>query len=96
VRRWTVIGALAGLIIALAFALSMPTKYVSRTYLPAPHGQRVPVYGALAPYAPRGLSVVTVQKSPRTVRDGLLGLIAGALLSGALATVGRPRPRHGG
>ncbi len=93
-RRWTAIGALAGLIIALAFSLSMPTKYVSTAYLPAPHGQRLAVYGALAPYAPRSVSVVTVQKSPRTVRDALLGLIAGALVGGALVTVGRTEARR--
>jgi hypothetical protein len=93
-KRWTAIGALVGLIVALAFSLSMPTKYVSGSYLPAPHGRRVPVYGALAPYAPRALSVVTVQKSPRTVRDALLGLIAGGLVAGALVTVGRMPSRR--
>jgi hypothetical protein len=93
-KRWTAIGALVGLIIALAFSLSMPTKYVRSSYLPPPHGKRVPVYGALAPYAPRALSVVTVQKSPRAVRDALLGLIAGGLVAGALATVGRTQPRR--
>lgn len=89
-KRWIALGALLGLLVALGFALAMPTKHVRTTYIPAPHGKRVAVYGALAPYSPRALSVATVQTSPRVVRDALLGLIAGALVSGALLSVRRP------
>jgi hypothetical protein len=51
----------------------------------------VAVYGVLAPYAPHALSQATVQGSPRTLRDALLGLLAGGLAAGALVTVIRPR-----
>jgi ABC-type nitrate/sulfonate/bicarbonate transport system permease component len=95
VRRWIALGALLGLVLALGFALAMPTKHTRSAFLPAPNGRPVAVYGALAPYAPRHLSVATVQESPRTVRDALLGLIAGALVSVALLTVGRQRASHG-
>ena len=91
-RRWTAVGALAGMIVALAFALAMPTRQVAGAYIPAPHGQRVNVYGALQPYAPRALSATTFQSSPRTVRDALLGLIAGGLLAAAVVTVTRRQP----
>ncbi|HEX3801744.1 MAG TPA: hypothetical protein VHV75_02790 [Solirubrobacteraceae bacterium] len=94
-KRWIALGALLGLVIALGLALAMPTEYVSSDYIPAPRGQRVAVYGALAPYAPRALSRATVQKSPRTGRDALLGLIAGALVAGVLVTVGRPLSGRG-
>ena len=89
-RRWIALGALAGLMIALAFALAMPTRQIRTVEIPAKRGQHVAVYGALQPYAPRTLSRVTVQQSPRTVRDALVGLIAGGLAAGALVTVIRP------
>jgi hypothetical protein len=88
-RRAVALGALAGLVVALVFTLTMPTRQIRTVDIPAPHGQRVAVYGALQPYAPRALSRVTVEQSPRTVRDALLGLIAGGLLAGALVTVRR-------
>lgn len=91
-RRWIALGALAGLVVALAFALAMPARRVRTVDIPAPHGRRVAVYGALAPYAPVSLSRSTVQRSPDTPRDALLGLIAGGLAAGALVTVLRPRP----
>ena len=94
-RRWVAVGALAGLVVALAFALAMPARRVRSVEIPAPHGQRVAVYGALQPYAPLSLSRVTVHRSPDTVRDALLGLIAGGLAAGALVTVLRP-PRSRG
>jgi hypothetical protein len=96
-RRTIALGALVGLVIALAFTLAMPTRHIAVTSIPAPHGQRVPVYGALQPYAPRALSTPSTQTSPRTVRDALLGLIAGGLGAAALVTVipARPRRRRG-
>jgi hypothetical protein len=91
-RRVVIAGALLGLVAALAFALAMPFRTVRTVAIPARAGQRVAVYGALKPYAPRALSQITVQHSPRTLRDALLGLLAGALTAGALVTVVRPRP----
>ena len=93
-RRWVGRGALTGLMVALAFALAMPSREVRTIAIPAKHGQRVAVYGALQPYAPRALSRVTVQPSPRTVRDALLGLLAGALAAAALVTALRPDGRR--
>lgn len=91
-RRWVTVGALVGLVVALAFALAMPARRVRTVEIPAPHGRRVAVYGALAPYAPASLSRATAQHSPNTARDALLGLIAGGLVAGALVTVLRPAP----
>lgn len=90
VKRVIAAGALAGLVVALAFALAMPSRQVRSVEIPTRHGQRVAVYGALQPYAPLALSRVSVQRSPRTLRDALLGLIAGGLLTGALIVVSRP------
>lgn len=95
-RRWIVVGAVAGLIVALAFALAMPARRVRTVEIPAPHGRRVAVYGALAPYAPLSLSRATVQHSPDTARDALLGLLAGGLAAGALVTVLRSRAAETG
>ncbi|MDE3134154.1 MAG: hypothetical protein KGL15_08825 [Acidobacteriota bacterium] len=95
-RRWIVVGAVAGLIVALAFALAMPARRVRTVAIPAPHGRRVAVYGALAPYAPLSLSRATVQHSPDTARDALLGLLAGGLAAGALVTVLRSRAAETG
>lgn len=89
-KRAVAAGALAGLIVALAFALAMPHRQIRTVEIPARPGHRVAVYGALQPYAPRALSMVTVQQSPQTLRDALLGLLAGALAAGALVTVVRP------
>jgi hypothetical protein len=86
------LGALIGLLVVLAFTLAMPTRQLRGVEIPARPGQRVAVYGALQPYAPRALSRITVQRSPRTVRDALLGLIAGGLAAGALVTVVRRAP----
>lgn len=83
-------GALLGLIVALAFVLAMPARDVRGVAIPARHGHRVAVYGALEPYAPLALSRATVQQSPRAVRDALLGLLAGGLVAAALVTVARP------
>lgn len=94
--RWIALGALIGLVVALAFTLTMPTRHPRSVYIPAPHGRRVPVYGALAPYAPARFSLGTEQDSPRVVRDALLGLIAGGLAAAALGSVGRTRGRRGG
>lgn len=91
VRRVVALGALIGLLIALGFTLAMPTRQLRGVEIPARPGQRVAVYGALQPYAPRALSRVSLQRSPRTVRDALLGLIAGGLVAGAFAVV-RPAP----
>jgi hypothetical protein len=91
-KRLIALGALAGLVVALAFTLAMPAHQIRSVAIPARRGQRVAVYGALGPYAPRALSRATVESSPRTLRDALLGLIAGGLLAGALITVVRPRP----
>jgi hypothetical protein len=91
-KRLIALGALAGLVVALAFTLAMPARQVRSVAIPARPGRRVAVYGALQPYAPRALSRATVESSPRTLRDALLGLIAGGLLAGALITVVRPRP----
>jgi hypothetical protein len=88
VRRWVAAGAAIGVVIALAFTLTMPTRDVRTVSVPAPHGRRVPVYGALQPFAPRSLSVVKLEKSPRIVRDTLLGLIAGGLVALTITTVG--------
>ena len=63
--------------VALAFTLAMPSREVRSVSIPAPHGHRVAVYGALQPYAPQRFSVATVQQSPRIARDALLGLLAG-------------------
>jgi hypothetical protein len=95
VKRAVLLGALAGLIIALAFTLAMPSRDVTTIYIPSTHGQRVPVYGALQPYAPQALTVPTVERSPRTVRDALLGLLAGGLVAGVFVTVKRQAPRRG-
>jgi hypothetical protein len=91
-KRLIALGALAGLVVALAFTLAMPARQIRSVAIPARHDQRVAVYGALQPYAPRALSRATVESSPRTLRDALLGLIGGGLLAGALVTVVRPRP----
>jgi hypothetical protein len=90
-KRLIALGAVAGLVVALAFTLAMPARQIRSVAIPARPGRRVAVYGALAPYAPRALSRVTVQPSPRTLRDALLGLIAGGLAAGAIVTVVRPR-----
>lgn len=90
------VGALIGLVVALGFALAMPARRVRTVAIPAPRGRRVAVYGALAPYAPLRLSRVTVTRSPDTLRDALLGLIAGGLAAGALVTVIRPLPLRRG
>lgn len=95
-RRWIAFGALVGLLVALAFALAMPARRVRTVDIPAPHGRRVAVYGALAPYAPLKLSRATMQRSPDTACDALLGLLAGGLVAGALVTVVRARPAHRG
>jgi hypothetical protein len=87
VRRWVAAGGVIGVVIALAFTLAMPTRYVKTVSVPATHGKRVPVYGALQPFAPRSLSVVKLEKSPRIVRDTLLGLIAGGLVALTITTV---------
>jgi hypothetical protein len=89
-RRTVAAGALLGLVVALAFAFAMPARQVRTVEIPARSGHRVAVYGALAPYSPRALSEATVQHSPRTLRDALLGLLAGGLAAGALVTVIRP------
>jgi hypothetical protein len=94
VRHWVAAGAVAGAVIALAFTLAMPTRYVRTVAVPAPQGQRVPVYGALKPFAPGSLSVVKLEKSPRIVRDTLLGLIAGGLVALTITTVGPGTPRR--
>lgn len=95
-RRSVAAGALLGLVVALALALTMPAQQIRSVEIPARHGHRVPVYGALAPYAPRALSQSSIQHSPRTLRDALLGLLAGGLAAAALFTVIRPRPRPRG
>lgn len=95
-KRWIGLGAVIGLVVALAFSLAMPTRHLRTVYIPAPHGHRVAVYGALAPYAPARFSVATEQQSPRIVRDALLGLIAGGLAAAAVASVGRTRAQPGG
>jgi hypothetical protein len=95
-RRWIGGGAAIGLVVALAFTLAMPTRHVRGVYIPAPHGRRVPVYGALAPYAPARFSVATRRQSPQIARDALLGLLAGGLAAGALASVGRRRAQDEG
>ena len=92
-KRWIALGAMIGLVAALAFTLAMPTRELRSVYIPAAPGQRVPVYGVLQPYAPQRFSVATVEHSPRITRDALLGVIAGALVSWALVSVGRVRPR---
>lgn len=89
-RRWVAAGALLGLVAALALALAMPGRQIRTVEIPARGGHRVAVYGALQPYAPRALSEATVQHSPRTLRDALLGLIAGGLAGAALVTVSGP------
>jgi len=95
-RRWIALGALIGLVVALAFSLAMPARHPRVVYIPAPHGHRVAVYGELGPYAPARLSVATEQQSPRVLRDALLGLIAGGLAAAAIASVGRTRERREG
>jgi hypothetical protein len=92
-RRWIALGAIIGLVVALAFTLTMPSRAVRSVYIPAPHGHRVAVYGALQPYAPQRFSLVSVQHSPRIARDALLGFIAGGLAAAALVSVGRTRRR---
>lgn len=92
-RRAVATGALVGLLVALAFALAMPAQRFRSVEIPSRPGHRVAVYGALQPYAPSALSKATVQHSPRTLRDALLGLLAGGLAVGALVTVIRPIPR---
>jgi hypothetical protein len=92
-KRWIALGAVIGLVVALAFTLAMPSRTVHSVYIPARHGHRVPVYGALQPYAPQRFSVATVQHSPRIARDALLGFIAGGLAAAALLSVGRTRRR---
>jgi hypothetical protein len=87
VRRWVAAGCVIGVVIALGFTLAMPTRYVRTVSIAAPHGKRMPVYGALQPFAPRSLSVVKLEKSPRIVRDTLLGLIAGGLVALTITTV---------
>ena len=82
-----------GLVVALAFTLTMPNRTVHSVYIPARHGHRVAVYGALQPYAPQRFTVATVQHSPRIARDALLGFIAGGLAAAALLSVGRTRRR---
>lgn len=94
-KRWIALGAVIGLAAALAFTLAMPTRQLRQVYIPAPHGRRVAVYGALAPYAPANFNVATEQRSPRVIRDALLGLIAGSLAAAALGSVGRPRRARG-
>lgn len=89
--RMVLPGALCGLIVALAFTLAMPARQIHSIDIPAPHGQPVIVYGPFQPYAPPALSQATVQRSPRILRDALLGLLAGGLAAGALTTVGRER-----
>ena len=95
--RAVAIGAFAGLVIALAFVLAMPTKYVTTTPLSAP--SRVQLYGALAqPNQRRHVRPVATtvrEKSPRAERDVLLGLIAGGLAAFALVTTGRRRELGG-
>ena len=93
-KRAIAAGALIGLIVALAFALTMPHHQIRSVEIPARPGHRVAVYGALQPYAPRSLSLVTVQQSPQTLRDALLGLLAGGLVAAALVTVARPGRRR--
>ena len=93
--RWIAPGAAVGLAVALGFALAMPTRRVTTVEIPAPHGQRVAVYGALQPYAPTALSRPTMHTSPRTVRDALLGLIAGGLAAAALLTAAQSRQETG-
>lgn len=89
-RRAVAIGALVGLVVALGLALAMPPREVRTVPIPAPHGRRVPVYGALQPYAPSSLTRVRLVRSPQTARDALLGLIAGGLVAAAGVAVTRP------
>ena len=95
VKRVIALGAVVGLVVALALTLTMPARVVRSVYIPAPHGRPVPVYGALQPYAPRQFSVPTEQRSPQVGRDALLGFIAGGLAAAALVSVGRRRPMRG-
>jgi hypothetical protein len=90
-KRWIALGAVIGLVIALVFTLTMPSRAARSVYIPAPPDRRVAVYGALQPYAPQRFSVATVQHSPRIARDALLGFLAGGLGAAALLTVVRPR-----
>ncbi len=92
-KRWVAAGAVIGLVVALGFTLTMPSRAVRGVYIPARHGHPVAVYGALQPYAPQRFSVATVQHSPRIARDALLGFIAGGLAAAALLSVGRTRRR---
>jgi hypothetical protein len=91
VKRWIALGAVIGLVVALAFTLTMSSRSVHSVYIPARHGHRVAVYGALQPYAPQRFTVATVQHSPRIAHDALLGFIAGGLSAAALLSVGRSR-----
>ena len=90
-KRRIALGAIIGLVVALALTLTMPSRTVRSVYIPARHGHRVAVYGALQPYAPQRFSVATAHHSPRIARDALLGFIAGGLLAAALVSVGRKR-----
>jgi hypothetical protein len=94
-RRAVALGAVLGVVIALAFTLAMPARQIRSAQIAARPGHRVAVYGALQPYAPRRLSRITVESSPRTGRDALLGLLAGGLAAGALVTVMRPLDPRG-
>lgn len=91
-KRAVALGALIGLMVSLSFTLAMAPRQVRAAEISARPGQRVAVYGSLQPYAPAALSRATVQQSPRTVRDALLGLLAGGLAAAALVSVVRPRP----
>lgn len=95
-RRWIALGATVGLVAALALTLAMPVRQVRSVYIPASHGHRVAVYGALAPFAPARFSAATVQRSPRIARDLVLGLLAGGSAAAALVAVGRRRPGREG
>lgn len=86
-RRWVAAGCVIGFVIALAFSLAMPTRYTSTAPLSMRHGKLVAVYGDLGPYAPRSLGAARIEKSPRVVRDSLLGLLAGGLVALTFTTV---------
>jgi hypothetical protein len=94
VRRAVAAGALLGVVVALAFAFAMSARHVRTVEIPSRPGHRAAVYGALGPYAPRALSRASFEHSPRTLRDALLGLLAGGLVAGALVTIIRPVRRE--